>query len=260
MELAVVERVEKIIVKAWPSEIEKRYHSWLLRINRGVSKRANSVFTVGAMPEAKNWLEEIEMFYRKHSLPPCFYISEASPQELDETLKMNGYETVNEMFLLYHKSDEIIAQVKQNEDLSFRFEQFPNESWLDAFIYLEGHADVTKEAYDLIFKRIRIPSGFLTVKLDETIVALGTVAAKDGWGYISNVVVNDSFRRRGYGSQVIRALANWAVEHQTKHVFLQVLKTNHAGMELYHRLGFSKLSESHFRLKTKPLINERIST
>lgn len=242
--------VEQVIALAWPAEIEEPYHSWMLRANRGVSKRANSVFTIGEMPSTDNWLSEIERFYDNRLLSPCFYIGENTPQEVDQLLAKNNYEIINEMYLLYHESKRVVETVEKNNELVTTFNHDVNSSWVDSFMQLERHDTSLREGYEIIFQNIQIPKMFLTLKLNEKVVALGTVAIKDGWGYISNVVVDQRYRRRGFGSQVIRELAKWAYEHDTKYIFLQVKKTNKAGLKLYEHLGFSTLSESHFRIKT----------
>lgn len=245
----IIQRVENMILLAWPAEIEEKYHSWILRANRGVSKRANSVFTVGTMPKTINWLNELEYFYEQHSIPPCYYISELTPIEVEQTLSEAKYKKVNDMYLLYHESEKIVRNMKKDRELNATFESDASEKWIKSFLTLEGHDQSMEAGFQIIFNKISIPKAFITLYQNEQVIAHGTIAIKDDWGYISNVVVDQQFRRRGYGSQVILQLAKWALENETKYVFLQVLKSNKAGLKLYDHLGFMKLSESHFRLK-----------
>lgn len=241
--------VEHVIALAWPSKIEKMYHSWILRVNEGVSKRANSVFTVGEMPKTEHWLKEIESFYEKHSVKSNFYIAESSPPELEHILIAANYEKINDMYLLYHESERVVNEIERMSKLVATYETEVSDEWIDLFLQLEGHEESKRTEYASIFENIKIPKMFLSLSLNERIVALGTIAVKDHWGYISNVVVDQQFRRQGFGSQVIRELAKWSLNNETEYIFLQVLKSNHAGLKLYEHLGFATLSESHFRIK-----------
>src|SRR5690625_6709633 len=67
--------IEKTAMRAWPAKIEKPFYSWQLRANSGVTKRANSVFTLGKMHTVSDWLSKIEAFYIYKAIEPCFYIS-----------------------------------------------------------------------------------------------------------------------------------------------------------------------------------------
>jgi len=71
---------EELAANSWPAYIQQTLGEWRLRANMDVTKRANSVYTGGSIPEYGEWLEVVEEFYRRRSLLPCFHISEASPE------------------------------------------------------------------------------------------------------------------------------------------------------------------------------------
>lgn len=84
---------------------------------------------------------------------------------------------------------------------------------------------------------------------EESLTALGTVSVIDGYGGLSNIVVAEEHRGKGAGTQVIRVLTEWAKNNGAERMFLQVMKENLAAVSLYEKIGFSPISEHHYRIK-----------
>ncbi|MDR3085272.1 MAG: ribosomal protein S18-alanine N-acetyltransferase [Christensenellaceae bacterium] len=59
-------------------------------------------------------------------------------------------------------------------------------------------------------------------------------------GHITNVAVHPAFRRRGYGSAVLRALMRLAAGEGIEFMDLEVRVSNEAAIALYKGLGFKK--------------------
>lgn len=82
-----------------------------------------------------------------------------------------------------------------------------------------------------------------------SLTAVGTASVIDGYGGLSNVVVAKEHRGKGAGTQVIRALTEWSMNHGAKYMYLQVMKKNSAAVSLYEKIGFLPISEHHYRIK-----------
>jgi len=57
---------------------------------------------------------------------------------------------------------------------------------------------------------------------------------------ILTFAVNPSHRRQGIGSALLTQLQNFAVEHNKKHIFLEVSTENKAALALYHKYHFTQ--------------------
>jgi len=241
--------VEKMVQRAWPANITIRYEKWLLRATDGVTKRANSVFTVGPIPKHDKWLADIEQFYFKHQITPCFYISALSPEPLDKYLANKWYDKTGAMYVMYQHSQSI-ARIGSGLALYGKsIEQRASLNWINNFLRLEQFSEHTRRSYESIFSNITLPKAFLTIYDKEKAVGLGTVVIDNSWGYVSNVVVDRTYRRRGIGTLIMQQLATFAMEHGADKLFLQVLTDNNRALYLYRRLGFKKLSTGHYRIK-----------
>lgn len=240
--------IETIAAHAWPAEVVEEYGSWLLRANRGVTKRANSVLMVGAIPTS-NWLTEIEAFYKEKNIPACFYITESTPQQADVQLQEANYEKTTELAIMAIQTNMLISHVIENPELHVVILDQVTTEWIDAFIRLEGHDEKNRSAFTTIFEGIRLAKGFLAIYLQDEIVAVATIAAESAWGYISNVVVSEQHRRKGIASQLLLHLAEWAHKHDTENLFMQVLTNNEPALQLYEKLGFKRLAKSYYRMK-----------
>jgi ribosomal-protein-alanine N-acetyltransferase len=60
-------------------------------------------------------------------------------------------------------------------------------------------------------------------------------------GELGNVAVDESFRGRGIGSKLIKAVLERAYERGVQEVFLEVRKSNVRAQELYKSFGFSEV-------------------
>ncbi|RJS57246.1 GNAT family N-acetyltransferase [Bacillus subtilis] len=243
-----IHKIERLAAASWPSYIQNSMGQWLLRANFGVTKRANSVWTSAEMPEG-DFQQEAEYFYKSLGLPVCFHISNASPKGLDAGLADSGYEKADECFQMTALCRDIMNHTEGNSRFTYKWEHEPSSVWIDEFIRLEGFSPERHQGYTNIFKRMPPCKTFLTMYDQGSLTALGTVSVIDGYGGLSNIVVAEERRGKGAGTQVIRILTEWAINNGAERMFLQVMKENLAAVSLYEKIGFSPISEHHYRIK-----------
>ncbi|MCY9030221.1 GNAT family N-acetyltransferase [Bacillus inaquosorum] len=243
-----IHKIEQLAAASWPSYIQKSMGQWLLRANFGVTKRANSVWTSADMPEGE-FQQEAEHFYKSLGLPVCFHISNASPKGLDGALADSGYEKADECFQMTALCRDIMNRTEDNRRLTYKWEQVPSSVWIDNFIRLEGFSAKRHQGYSNIFKRMPPCKTFFTMYDQGSLTAVGTASVIEGYGGLSNIVAAKKHRGKGAGTQVIRVLTEWAISNGAKHMYLQVLKENLAAVSLYEKIGFSPISEHHYRIK-----------
>ncbi|MFT0804118.1 GNAT family N-acetyltransferase [Bacillus swezeyi] len=249
-ETEFVHLIEKLAVNAWPSYIQQVVGQWKVRATFGVTKRANSVHAIGSIPKNQNWLQIIEQFYKEKSISPCFYISEISPMELDRLLEAKGYKKLDEFLVMTASCSSILKNVDLENRFTINSTSEVVDKWIDDFISLEGFPPQRYQAYSYIFSAIKFKKNFVSIYEEGKIVGLGTVVVEQGWGCISNIVVDQNHRRKGIAAQLIRHLSEWAYVNKAHHIYLQVLKENKPAIGLYNKLGFIPISKNHYRMLT----------
>jgi ribosomal protein S18 acetylase RimI-like enzyme len=60
--------------------------------------------------------------------------------------------------------------------------------------------------------------------------------------YITDVVTDSNYRRRGIGQTLMQALEEEAVKQESKYIVLHVMPDNKPALDFYERLGFAKPS------------------
>ena len=248
-DIKLVRFIEELAANSWPSYIQQTLGEWRLRANMNVTKRANSVYTCGSIPEYGQWMEVVEEFYRQRSLLPCFYIGEASPAELDGTLHSSGYRKIFECYTMVAPCMEVMAALAAESDrFTSEFAGEASSEWIYDFMRLEGYSPARYDGYVHIFSAIGPKKSFVSLCDNGKLIALGTVVTERGWAGLSNIVVDAEHRGKGAAAALLRSLVGWALCNGADQLYLQVLKDNLPAISLYRKHGFSPLSEHHYRL------------
>lgn len=246
----LINLIEHLAANAWPCHTQERLADWRMRATFGVTERANSVYTIGLMPQDPMWLQKIEKFYADRSIPPCFYISDISPKDLDPILESRGYQKLDECFIMTASCIDILENNEENILWKIDCLSEADTKWIEEFIELEGFSTERHKAYSHIFSSIKPIKNFLRVSEHNETVGLGTVVVEEGWGCISNIVVNPKHRRKGIANKIIKYLSKWAYENGAHHMYLQVIQTNAPAVKLYEKIGFAPISKHHYRTLT----------
>jgi len=250
-DIKLIRLIEELTANSWPSYIQQTLGAWRLRANMDVTKRANSVYTCGSFPEYGAWMDVVEDFYRRRSLLPCFYISEASPAELDGVLHSSGYCKIFECCTMVASCSEVMARSAESDQFTFEFAGEASRDWICDFMRLEGYSPDRYDGYVHIFSAIAPKKSFVSLRDNGNLIALGTVVAERGWAGLSNIVVDAEHRGKGAATALLHSLANWSLCNGADQLYLQVLKDNLPALSLYRKHGFTPLFEHHYRLLDK---------
>ena len=90
----------------WPAIEQVGVDGWVARFAHGVTRRANSVYPVGAVREVGTAIESVERLYRDRGLPSVFQLSEDDAQ-LRATLLARGYREDSETLVSTARLDEV---------------------------------------------------------------------------------------------------------------------------------------------------------
>lgn len=81
------------------------------------------------------------------------------------------------------------------------------------------------------------------------IVACGLCVIERGYAGLYDIIVDSSYRNKGYGYDICTSLLNAAIHIGARTAYLQVVANNAAAIALYHKLGFKNNYEYWYRVK-----------
>jgi ribosomal protein S18 acetylase RimI-like enzyme len=241
-------RIDSLINQGWPAEAKTELDGWVVRRNRGVTKRANSVLPSSAPFDLERALDYVENLYQAHGITPCFHVSPAvQPTDLDERLAARGY-LVNTPTLVQCADAADVLDRLPEASADVNISSMPDDDWMDAWWRIDGHggADEQLTAREILNRgRAR----YATIPAAGPVKAIGRLALVDDWAGLYCLAVDEQYRRQGLALAVIRALLQEATTLGVRRVFLQVVAANEPARALYDRLGFRTVSQYHYRVK-----------
>ena len=240
--------LEELAANAWPAHIQQHLGSWRLRASEDVTRRANSVLPLGAMPAYAGWYEEIISFYERRRLPIRFQVSDAAPEGLDAILQGMGYTAEAHSAVYVARCHDVVTRSSQDDGLRLTLSNTLEEKWLDSFLRIEGHDEARRGAYRRIMGSIGPPACFVEAWQDGVVIGIGMGVAEREWIGMFNIATLPHYRRRGVGTGIVRALAEWGLENGAAQAYLQVMLTNGTAINLYTKLGFRYLYGYHYRV------------
>jgi len=245
----LVQMIEEMAANAWPATVNQQIGSWRLRASGGITKRANSVLTLGEMPAYEAWLDEVTAFYHRRALPVRFQLSEASPEELDCLLEGLGYASEVQSAVHIATCEAILRRDPRGNGYSVTLSDHPDLDWFDAFLHIEGHPACYREFYKRISGMIGPYACYVKVNDGDQIVGVGTAVSERGWTGLLNIATAESHRCKGVATQAVQALAAWSSNHGASSMYLQVVADNVKALALYGKMSFEYLYSYHYRTK-----------
>ena len=121
--------------------------------------------------------------------------------------------------------------------------------WLDRYVHA---AAVPFQHWDTMSTMLEIipnPTCYAMLKHRDRFASCGLGVLERNYLGIFFFVTDRQQRRRGYGSQLISAMADWGRSNSATQVYLQVETANQAGINLYDKLGFTEIYQYFYRLK-----------
>jgi GNAT superfamily N-acetyltransferase len=110
----------------------------------------------------------------------------------------------------------------------------PDARWLEQYHYkgrpVPGHGSRLLESAP--------EQVFVSVLAGERVVGVVRGSMAERWAGLTAMEVDPEYRRRGLGSSLIAAVAEWAWKQGARSVYLQVGEGNDAARKLYESAGF----------------------
>jgi GNAT superfamily N-acetyltransferase len=237
---ALVQALETRLVNAWPALETQIVDGWIVRFAKGYSKRANSASPLiagASLDEAA--IDQIVAQFKIQGLPPTFRLTGLQSREVDGRLAARGFVELEPTYGMAASLSDLTVDTEVAMDPSVTVEPKPKGRWLKdvAAAYGGDKADHTKLTE--IVQRIRQPTAFATLAIDDRPAAWGMAVLERGYAGFFDIVVAPDLRGLGLGKQIVCALSAWARKAGAERAYLQVREENEVARDLYRMLGFT---------------------
>jgi GNAT superfamily N-acetyltransferase len=220
---STISLLDELAANAWPAPVQQQLEGWKLRAAGGLTRRANSVYTSGVMPQFPNWLQETRHFYARQGLPVRFQVSDGSPPELALLLDELRYSMKAHTQVQVASARIVAERATWSEGISVIAAPSLEESWLRAFIRVEGHDPAWTEHYRAIMSAIGPAVRFVQAAWGDETVGVGMAVSERGWTGLFNMATAQEMRGRGVATAIISDLARWSLERGAGRLYLQVM-------------------------------------
>jgi GNAT superfamily N-acetyltransferase len=226
-----IRELESAFTTTYPSDKTDECGMWLLRASADNALHRSSVLPTGARPfgepgmEIDEAIHKVDGFYRKNSLPPTITVPIPAYTKLDEYLETSGWIVAAEINIMVIDTNDLPRSDKP-ETFTLKTSTEPTTEWLAV-----NGQQFTSEV-------LQYPANYLSIFIDDQIVASGRIAFTNNWGVITHVFVTHEYRRRGIGRLIMYALADTAREQGCSRLTLQVDSNNSPALSLCESLGF----------------------
>ncbi|MCK5130274.1 MAG: GNAT family N-acetyltransferase [Clostridiales bacterium] len=237
--------LEEYSMNALPALQTVLYDGWVLRFAEGYTKRANSI---NPIYDSKIKLEKklgiCEQIFSSKNLKPVFKITPNScPDYLDKALSEQNYQIIDETSVQTLALGSLSGSDLNETETKFNLE----DEWLDLFSRLNSVNEKNKLIYNKMLKSIVPINYYSSLSTDGKKIACGRVVIENDFAGLFDITVDNDYRNRGYGTQLVKNMLCIAVNNGAKHAYLQVTTDNDSAYNLYNKLGFEEVYKYHYR-------------
>jgi ribosomal protein S18 acetylase RimI-like enzyme len=228
--------LERVLNETWRANIEVESNGWILRADKGITRRANSALVLNDRNQLDlidliDQIDEVIGWYRERDLTPTIQLVPDLHKALDEKLSSRGF------------SDQLDALVmvkdlepKPRPDFEFHVSEQPSQEWLAA---------QNDEALAEIM--MRSEAKYLSIKEGNQLLAVGRIGFAKDWAVLSRIWVAPNLRGTGLGRKILSALE---FESSASKIALQVASSNSVAINLYESEGY--VSHHLYRFRALP--------
>jgi N-acetylglutamate synthase len=244
-------RIEEAALNSWPALHQVLFDGWIIRFANGYTKRANSVTPVypSSLP-AQEKVAFCEQRYREQHQPTIFRLPSFSDdaQVLNDLLGQREYRFADLTLVL---STPLPTNLATNDTAPKpAFQAMSLDEWLSCYSHLD-HTNEEQRAFHRAILQHIVPQTLFAVYYEqETPVACGVGVLEHEIFGLFDIVTHPARRRKGYGTQLVSGMLNWACERGASRAYLQVVSTNQDARGLYTKFGFQESYHYWYRIQT----------
>jgi GNAT superfamily N-acetyltransferase len=244
----MIERqVEEASLNSWPARQQLLLDGWLVRLDKGYTKRANSVTPLyESMLSSVEKIELCEKLYREKSLPIVFRLPSFLPvsHELDQLLVQREYQHVD----VTHVQTMELTPATVAYDTALRAVSLA--TWMPIFCQFKHSSLEQHQPHQEILQRIAVNPLYAVLYHGEAPVACGMGVLEHNIFGLFDIITDPDQRQQGYGTQLVQGMLAWARSHGATRAYLQVVGDNQVARHMYERLGFRDLYHYWYRVRS----------
>ncbi|WP_055750731.1 GNAT family N-acetyltransferase [Frankia sp. AvcI1] len=252
-EASVARELEAVAHRAWPPLRQIEIGGWTLRASAGSSRRGNSVWAHGGVPDVPAALAAVTDFYAAAGLPPTFQQTPVTePSQLATVLDAAGYDDTGPTDVCVAPLGALTStspstSPSTSTSLAVTTAHVPGDAWLRVAGQVLATFDGQRAGTLAVLSALRLPTVYVTLTVDGAPVAVGRGVADDRWLGIYSMATLPAARGRGAARRVVAALAQWAGARGATHAYLQVEEVSTVARGLYADLGFRPVYRYSYR-------------
>lgn len=242
----LVQKLEDLAHESWLAAEIQHMGGWLLRANRGVTRRANSVFPRGIPSiDLGSAVQECIRFYHSRSLIPRFQMTEVSqPAGLDIYLEELDWRIGLQVDV---EIADIDIMLKNMNSYPVEIYPTPPKDWINAYLAAAQHSDKTPAVREQLMLRTPLKKVFAASRASGTIAGVGLGVLSGDWLGLFSIATMEEYRAHGIATAISQNIAAWGREHGASHVYLQVEANNSRAKRMYSHLGFNHFYKYWYR-------------
>lgn len=248
---AAMRALDDHLLRGWPSARVVDLKGWRCAIDRGATRRANSIWPLAWEPGASLGaaITAAERLYREAGLRPCFRITAgAEPPGLAQALAAAGYVAEGASHVLVAPAAPAAPAPSRFSGVALELLTAPSESWLACYAE-DRKAELT--ALRGIFARIAPQHVFAAAMAGDKVASTALAVATGAWVQISAVRTLPAFRRRGLCAAILSTIREWACAQDATQLALMVEAGNAPALGLYRKAGFVQAYDYHYLAKSE---------
>ena len=239
-------RLEEVAMNAWPALQQMLFNGWIVRLAQGYTKRANSVNPLfESQLDVVDKVIACEHIFTAQGLPTVFRLTPfASPAQLDQVLAQRGYRVIDPTLVMH--LDLQHASIQNTPQGTLREEAL--HDWLPIFCRLSEEPLAQHRTHAAMLDLIPATRLLVSLVTNGTVVACGMGVLEQDYFGLFSLVTTPQQRNRGYGTQLVVGMLQWAREHRATQAYLQVMQSNTPARHVYTKLGFQEAYRYWYRI------------
>ncbi len=220
----------------WPAARVEKHGGWSVRHGLGGGQRVSSATMDDG--SALEQVAQMERAQRDMGQWPLVQVRD-DQKALDTTLSEVGYVEKDRTLVLTAASEAIAGRPDP-------LATYPSWPPLAAQIDLWADGGIGPERI-AVMDRVSGRKTTILGRLGDEIVSTAFVACHGDVGMLHGLEVIPGARRKGVGSDMMRAAGSWAQDAGAKWFSVLVVEANEAAVALYKKLGFEEVAAYHYR-------------
>jgi GNAT superfamily N-acetyltransferase len=231
-----IESIERATFAGMPPQRLEAWGDWLLGLDDGTVGRTHSTAPIRHEVPVRGAAEELASRYAAAGLQ-CVFRLPGTPafDAMRRQLADQGYARAKPS--LVQTASVFDMQRPAPAGVTVELAEAPAAQWEQVFLG-EGFDPADGASRLQILRRAR-SSMFGSVRVDGSIVAVGSACLSQGWCGIHGMRTAAAYRRRGLASAILSAFAHAAAARDVVRCFLQVDERNAPALSVYRTHGFT---------------------